>query len=100
MKQGALTDEVLEELGNEIGKKWMKLGRRLEVEEPKLQDIDQRYRQLSEKGYQMLLYWIQKKGSAATYQILNAALQHKLVHRKDLAERICCESGNFFNNIS
>ena len=48
----------------------------------------------------MLIHWRQKNGSAATYQILNAALQHKLVQRKDLAERICYKYGNYFNNIS
>ena len=48
----------------------------------------------------MLMHWKQKNGSAATYPILNAALQHKLVQRKDLAERICYKYGNYFNNIN
>ena len=90
----------MEELGDEIAEKWMKLGRRLGVKEAKLQDIDRRHRQLCERGYHMLIHWRQKNGSAATYQILNAALQHKLVQRKDLAERICYKYGNYFNNIS
>ena len=90
----------MEELGDEIGEKWMKLGRRLEVKEPKLQNIKQRYEELSERGYHMLMHWKQENGREATYQILNSALRHKLVQRKDLAERICCEYGNFFNNIS
>ena len=86
----------MEELGNEIAEKWMKLGRRLGVKEAKLQDIKQRYEELSERGYHILLDWKQKNGREATYQILNSALQHKLMQHKDLAEQICYSHGNFF----
>ena len=74
----------------------MKLGRLLEVKEPKLQNIKQCYEELSERGYSLLMDWKQKNGCKATYQILNSALQHKLVQRKDLAEQICYNHGNFF----
>lgn len=40
-----------------------------------------------------------RNGSAATYQILKAALQHEFVQRKDLAEQICYNHGNIFNNF-
>ena len=89
VKQGTPTNDELEKLGKEIAEKWMQLGRRLRVEEPKLRDIEQSHRQLCEKGYNMLLAWKQKNGSAATYEILNAALQHELVQRRDLAEQFC-----------
>ena len=77
----------------------MKLGRRLGVEELELQDIEQRHRQLCERGYHMLMGWKHKDGSAATYQILNAALQHELVQRKDLAQQICYNQGNYFQQL-
>ena len=77
----------------------MKLGRRLKVEESVLQDIEQGYRQLCERGYHMLMHWKRKNGFAATYQILNAALQHELVQRKDLAEQICYNHGNYFQQL-
>ena len=96
IKQGTPTDEELEELGNKIAEKWMKVGRRLGVKDPKLQDIKQRYKKLSERGYHMLMHWKQKNGHEATYQILNSALQHKLVQHKDLAEQICYNHGNYF----
>ena len=80
------TDEELEKLGIDIGKDWMKLGRRL-VSDAKLQEIDQAYEPLSEKGYHMLKHWKQSKGTAATYQALCKALQHQLVQRQDLAEK-------------
>ena len=44
----------------------------------------------------MLMHWKQENGREATYQILNAALRHKLVQRKDLAEQICYNHGNYF----
>ena len=86
----------MEELSNKIAEKWMELGRLLEVKEPKLLAIKQIYEELSERGYSLLMNWKQENGCKATYQILNSALQHKLVQRKDLAEQICYNHGNFF----
>ena len=73
----------------------MKLGRRLELNESTLQEIDQAHDQLSEKGYYMLEGWKQNKGAAATYKTLFAALKHKLVRRQDLAEKFCYLRGNY-----
>ncbi|XP_078368375.1 uncharacterized protein LOC144652233 isoform X3 [Oculina patagonica] len=89
VKQDTPMDDELEELGEKIAKNWKKLGRRLGISEPKLQEIHEAHDQLSEKGYYMLKYWKQEKGSAATYQALRDALQHKLVQRQDLAEQFC-----------
>ncbi|PFX26681.1 putative RNA-directed DNA polymerase from transposon BS [Stylophora pistillata] len=68
---------------------WKIIGRRLGFEDPELQDIEQRYGKLCERGYHMLMDWKQEHGSVATYETLNAALQHKFVQRKDLAEKTC-----------
>ena len=84
----------MEELGDEIAKEWIKLGRRLEVSDSTIEEINKAHDQLSEKGYHMLKHWKQRKGSAATYQALCEALQHKLVRRKDLAEKFCYINGN------
>ena len=81
-------------MGAEIAEKWIKLGRRLGVHDAQLQEINKGHDQLSEKGYHMLKHWKQEKGSAATYQALCEALQHKLVRRKDLAEKFCHRNGN------
>ena len=40
-KQGTPTNDELEELSFKIAQKWKKLGRRLNVEEPKLQELHQ-----------------------------------------------------------
>ena len=39
VKQGIPTNEELEKLGNEIAEEWEKLGRRLDINDPKLQEI-------------------------------------------------------------
>ena len=80
----------------EIAKKWKKLGRRLDVSDSELQEIDHGHDQPSEKGYYLLRHWRQKKGSAATYQALCDGLKHELVLRQDLAEKFCYIDGNYF----
>ena len=81
-------------MGGDIAKNWIKLGRRLEVSDSSIEEIDKAHDQLSEKGYHMLKHWKQEKGSAATYQALCEALQHTFVQRKDLAEKFCYLNGN------
>ena len=61
-------------MGIKIAKDWIKLGRRLEVSDPDIEEIDQAHDRLSQKGYHMLKHWKQEKGSAATYQALCEAL--------------------------
>ena len=78
----------LEGLGIDIGDKWKTLGRRLKVQE-QLETIDARYNILSEKAFQMLQYWTQKRGSSATYRVLSGALKDELLVRKDLSEKYC-----------
>ena len=95
-REGTPTDEELEELGDEISKDWFRLGRRLGVSDPKIVEIHKAHDQYSEKGYYMLKQWKQENGSAATYQALCDALQHKFVRRKDLAEKFCYINGNLF----
>ena len=96
VKYGTPTNDELEELGAEIAENWTKLGRRLDVSDAKLQEINQGHYQLSEKGYHMLKHWRQKNSSAATYQALCDGLKHKLVQRQDLAEKFCYINGNYF----
>ena len=81
-------------MGIKIAKDWIKLGRRLEVSDPDIEEIDQAHDGLSQKGYHMLKHWKQEKSSAATYQALCEALQHTFVQRKDLAEKFCYINGN------
>lgn len=89
LKEGVPKDEELEGLGRDISDQWLTLGRRLKVEESKLQAIDKDFDSLQERGFQMLKHWRQKEGSGATYKALSVALKNKLLQRKDLAEKYC-----------
>ena len=68
---------------------WKRVGRRLKIDEAKISNFHDDNQELNEKAYQMLLHWKQREGLTATYQVLNDALCHKLVTRKDLAEEFC-----------
>jgi len=96
VKRGTPTDDELEQLGIDIAKDWNKLGRRLQVNEPTLLEINKVHDQLSEKGYHMLKRWKENKGADATYQALCDALKHKLVQRQDLVEKFCYIKGIYF----
>ena len=81
----------METLARKIGEKWNILGRRLGFDEGELEEIDERHKDLSQKGYQMLSRWRQREGTAANYKTLHNALIHDNVQRRDLAEEYCCE---------
>ena len=88
VKHGTPTHDDLERISHRLGK-WRGLGRRLQIREATLTEIDDKYGNISEKGYKMLLHWKQERGaSAATYMVLHDALCHPLVDRRDLAEEL------------
>ena len=90
VKAGMVTDDDLTEVAGHIATGWKRLGRRLRVPESVLKGIDMSYQdQLEKAAYQMLKYWKQRQGVAATYSALHDALQHELVNRRDLAEMFC-----------
>ena len=89
LKEGAPKNEELERLATSIDDKWIQLGRRLKLEEPFLQALCKNFDLHHERVFRILLYWKEQRGSAATYKSLSDALKHKLVKRKDLAEKYC-----------
>lgn len=89
VKQGTPSYDELEHLASKLGGVWKRLGRRLGIEEPKLDEVCKLNEELSEKGYKMLRHWKEVNGSEATYQILAQALQHDLVNLRILAEKFC-----------
>lgn len=72
-----------------IAQRWKSLGRRLGIDEARLTGFDKGNEEYSEKPYKMLLHWMNREGSSATYKLLYDALCHDLVSRKDLAEKLC-----------
>ena len=90
VKEGIPTKNVLEHLSKKISVGWRKLGRRLSFEEEDLTEFDRGHEEICEKAYAMLLSWKQRKGSDATYLVLNNALRETRVNRTDLAQEFCC----------
>ena len=82
-----ITTYVLEWISHRL-REWMELGRRLQIEEESLENIDQRHMKISEKVYSMLRLWKERDYLAATDMVLHDALCHPLVDRRDLAEEL------------
>lgn len=89
VKIGVPTNEELETISEKIAEGWKSLGRRLKIEEPKLTAFHKQNEEYTEKAYKMLLHWKSRDGSNATYLVLDDALCHPKVNKKDLAQEIC-----------
>ena len=90
VKKGIPTDDEVEDLSEKIPDHWKKLGRRLTFDKAELEGFDKDNDKIADKAYAMLMAWNQREGSAATYRVLNKALCHIRVKRRDLAQRFCC----------
>ena len=91
MQEGVVSNDDLQTLGKAIGVKWDRLARRLRIKEEDIEEIDDRYKTLSQRGFHMLKLWKTNNGEAADYKTLHDALVHSMVQRKDLAEMYCFE---------
>ncbi|XP_046860450.1 uncharacterized protein LOC124453671 [Xenia sp. Carnegie-2017] len=81
---GAIPNDVIHNIAENISTDWKHLGRRLELSPGLLDGIDHDFRQVKEKTLQMLSRWKERKGDDATGQILADALVN--IHRRDVAE--------------
>ncbi|XP_071844107.1 uncharacterized protein [Apostichopus japonicus] len=80
-------NKFLQDLSENIGKCWMDVGRKLQLTEEQLENLEQKsYPNLKETTYQMLLVWKRKRASAATYDVLADALRK--AGRVDLQEEL------------
>ena len=92
IQEGVVSDDDLQTLGKAIGVKWDRLTRRLPgIKEEDIEEIDDRYKTLSQRGFHMLKLWKTNNGEAADYKTLHDALVHSMVQRKDLAQKYCFE---------
>ena len=90
--EGIVTDDDLQNIGKAIAGDWDHLGRRLPgIEDEDIEEIEDRYKSLSKRGYHILKRWKRNKEEAADYKTLHDALVHRLVMRRDLAEKYCYE---------
>ena len=87
-----VTDDDLQNIGKSIAGEWGQLGRRLPgIEEADIENIEYRHKSVSQMGYHILALWKRNNGEAADYKTLHDALVHRLVMRRDLAEKYCYE---------
>jgi len=89
-KENQPSDDELEELSGLLGLSWETLARCLRFEKGEIDGFDEDNEKLPKKAYYMLIRWKEKGGVTAMYSVLYDALCHRLVQRKDLAERFCC----------
>ena len=73
----------------ELGNSWEPVARRLKFKEAEITAFHKENEEYAKKALKMLFRWKRRDGSEATYRVLHAALFHKLVGRKDLAETFC-----------
>ena len=74
----------------ELGNSWEPVARRLKFKDAEVTAIHKDNEEYAKKALKMLFRWKRRDGSEATYRVLHAALCHKLVGLKDLAETLCC----------
>ena len=74
----------------ELGNSWEPVARRLKFKDAEVTAIHKDNEEYAKKTLKMLFRWKRRDGSEATYRVLQAALSHKLVGSKDLAETFCC----------
>lgn len=100
-RPGSVPESDVKTFSKGLGKKWIWIGRLLELEDITLESIrDTQGGNLEECAYQMLVEWKQTRSGEATYECLGKALLHKAVHLKDVVEKYCIEqSGESPNGI-
>ena len=80
----------MEKLSAELGNSWEPVARRLKFKDAEVTAIHTDNEEYAKKALKMLFQWKNRDASKATYTVLHAALSHKLVGRRDLAEKFCC----------
>ena len=91
-KDGSPTEQEIDDLAYRVleGGNWKQLGRALDLPDADLDQIDHDCHFLLEKSYQMLIKWMEREGSAATYGNLAKGLNE--VGKKDLVQKFCCDN--------
>jgi len=79
-------EEIFSDINEDIGASWRKLGRHMLKRECFLNNIDEDFRGVSEKAYQLLLKWKEEGGASATSQTLFLALLR--IRRTDVAKKL------------
>ncbi|KAL9968680.1 hypothetical protein ACROYT_G020798 [Oculina patagonica] len=92
-KNSSPSEEILEDLSQDIIPFWKQLGRKLKVPNAKLEEIQNdnvQYSAVKEKAFQMLMAWIDQ-GESTTFSELSRALQ--ALRKNRLAQKYCISNG-------
>ena len=79
-------EELFSDINEDIGASWRKLGRHMLKKECFLNNIDEDFKGVSEKAYQLLVKWKEEGAATATPQTLFLALLR--TRRTDVAKKL------------
>ena len=91
LRTGKVSDNDIVAISNELGTKWIWVGRLLGLEETELDDIKENNGSVYECSHTMLLSWTQRSTSQATYEWLAQALRHTAVSKDLIAQKYCIQ---------
>lgn len=89
IKSGTPETNDLLHICNALASRWVELAKVLGFYEVELDQLTTDHPDSFEQCYQMLLKWIHRGGSQASYEVLAKALEHPLVNKQDLALQCC-----------
>eukprot|EP00794_Sanderia_malayensis_P007963 gene7963-8821_t len=78
--------KTLHDVAEQIASDWRRLGRKLGVDENRIDQIDAR-RKCYDRAYEVLTKWLKMEGDDATIDKLLGALEE--CHRKDIVDEMC-----------
>ena len=91
LRTGKVSDNDIVAISNELGTKWIWVGRLLGLEDTELDDIRENNGSVYECSHTMLLSWKQRSTSQATYEWLAQALRHTAVSKDLIAQKYCIQ---------
>ena len=90
LKQGRVSKEDLQNISSKVQRKRKRVGRALGLDDDNLDVIEEEHRDnISEQSYQILLKWMQKRGTEVTYHALARALCDRTVMMKHVLNDYC-----------
>lgn len=79
-------EPLLADIAEEFGGCWKDVGRQLLSKECLIENIDEDYKKVGEKSYQVLIKWKKEKGTEAFITDIFKCLNH--ISREDVAEKL------------
>ena len=81
---------------HELDEEWYSLGIELEIDDKKLDNLEEKYSDPHRRMIKMFGSWLDE-GENPTYRKLIKALEH--IKKRDIAESLCIQLGKPFTNL-